>query len=49
MTPGCDRNIGAPDMRQDTAADFAISEDEFVLPMLPPGGSIDNIITHIGG
>jgi len=29
--------------------DCAISEDEFVLPMLPPGGSIDNIITHIGG
>lgn len=27
MTPGCDRNIGAPDTRQDTAADFAISED----------------------
>ena len=29
--------------------DCAISADEFVLPMLPPGGSIDNIITHIGG
>ena len=30
MTPGCDRNIGAPDTRQDTAADFAISEDAAV-------------------
>ena len=29
--------------------DCAVSENEFVLPMLPPGGSIDNIITHIGG
>lgn len=29
--------------------DCAISEDEFVLPMLPPGGSIDSIITEIGG
>ena len=29
--------------------DCAIDENEFVLPMLPPGGSIDNIITHIGG
>ncbi len=29
--------------------DCAVSADEFVLPMLPPGGSIDTIITHIGG
>ncbi len=29
--------------------DCAISKDEFVLPMLPPGGSIDDIITEIGG
>ena len=25
--------------------DVAVDEDEFVLPMLPPGGSIDDIIT----
>ena len=25
-----------------------IDKDEFVLPMLPPGGSIDDIITKIG-
>ena len=24
-------------------------KDEFVLPMLPPGGSIDDIITDVGG
>lgn len=30
MTPGRDRNIGAPDKRHDTAADFAISEDAAV-------------------
>ncbi len=30
MTPGRDRNIGAPDTRDDTAADFAISEDAAV-------------------
>ena len=27
--------------------DTAIDKDEFVLPMLPPGGSIDDIITEI--
>ena len=27
--------------------DTAIDKDEFVLPMLPPGGSIDDIITNI--
>lgn len=26
-----------------------VNENEFVLPMLPPGGSIDNIITEING
>ena len=26
-----------------------INQDEFVLPMLPPGGSIDDMITKIGG
>ncbi|MGN1409717.1 MAG: biosynthetic-type acetolactate synthase large subunit [Eubacteriales bacterium] len=29
--------------------DCAIDKDEFVLPMLPPGGSMDDIIVHIGG
>ncbi len=29
--------------------DCTIGSDEFVLPMLPPGGSIDDIITQIGG
>ena len=28
--------------------DVAINEDEFVLPMLPPGGSIEEIITERG-
>jgi acetolactate synthase-1/2/3 large subunit len=28
--------------------DCAIDKDEFVLPMLPPGGSMDDIITKIG-
>ena len=30
-----------------TVIDVAIHEDEFVLPMLPPGGSIDDIIVSI--
>lgn len=29
--------------------DCAIDKDEFVLPMLPPGGSMDDIITKVGG
>ena len=29
--------------------DTLIDKDEFVLPMLPPGGSIDDIITKVGG
>ena len=29
--------------------DCAIDKDEFVLPMLPPGGSIDQMITDVGG
>ena len=29
--------------------DCAIGEDEFVLPMLPPGGSMDDIIVKAGG
>ena len=29
--------------------DTYIDKDEFVLPMLPPGGSIDDIITEKGG
>ncbi|MBQ8513648.1 MAG: biosynthetic-type acetolactate synthase large subunit [Clostridia bacterium] len=28
--------------------DCAIDKDEFVLPMLPPGGSMDNIIVKVG-
>ena len=28
--------------------DCAINKDEFVLPMLPPGGSMDDIITKVG-
>ncbi len=28
--------------------DCAIDQDEFVLPMLPPGGSMDDIITKVG-
>lgn len=29
--------------------DCAVGQDEFVLPMLPPGGSMDDIIVRIGG
>ena len=29
--------------------DCLIGEDEFVLPMLPPGGSMDDMITKVGG
>ena len=29
--------------------DTLIDKDEFVLPMLPPGGSIDDIIVEKGG
>lgn len=29
--------------------DCAIDKDEFVLPMLPPGGSMDDIIVKVGG
>ena len=28
--------------------DCTIDKDEFVLPMLPPGGSMDDIITKVG-
>lgn len=28
--------------------DCAVDKDEFVLPMLPPGGSMDDIIVRIG-
>ena len=27
--------------------DAIIDKDEFVLPMLPPGGSVDDIITDV--
>lgn len=30
-----------------TVIDCAVNRDEFVLPMLPPGGSIDDIITEL--
>ena len=32
---------------QTVLIDTAIDKDQFVLPMLPPGGSIDDIITNI--
>ena len=35
--------------KRPTVIDCTISKDEFVLPMLPPGGSIDDIITEIHG
>ncbi len=31
-----------------TVIDTVIDKDEFVLPMLPPGGSMDDIITKVG-
>lgn len=34
--------------RGTTVIDCAVERDEFVLPMLPPGGSIDDIITELG-
>ena len=30
-----------------TVIDARIDKDEFVLPMLPPGGAIDDIITRV--
>lgn len=39
----------AIEAKRPTVIDCAIDMDEFVLPMLPPGGSIDNIITEIHG
>jgi acetolactate synthase-1/2/3 large subunit len=30
-----------------TVIDVRIDKDEFVLPMLPPGGAIDDIITNV--
>ena len=35
--------IGGP-----VVIDTIIDKDEFVLPMLPPGGSVDQIITKVG-
>ena len=32
---------------QTVVIDTIIDKDEFVLPMLPPGGSIDDIITNV--
>ncbi|MDE7234874.1 MAG: biosynthetic-type acetolactate synthase large subunit [Ruminiclostridium sp.] len=35
------------DYQGTTVIDCAVDRDEFVLPMLPPGGSIDDIITEL--
>ncbi len=37
------KNAGCP-----VVIDTVIDKDEFVLPMLPPGGSVDEIITNVG-
>jgi len=37
----------ALDLNETVVIDAMIDKDEFVLPMLPPGGSIDDIITEI--
>lgn len=39
----------AIEAKRPTVIDCKIDADEFVLPMLPPGGSIDDIITEIHG
>lgn len=39
----------AIEMKRPTVIECKIDKDEFVLPMLPPGGSIDDIITEIHG
>ena len=39
----------AVDMNCPVVIDTLIDKDEFVLPMLPPGGSIDDIIVEKGG
>lgn len=39
----------AIEAKRPAVIDCAVDKDAFVLPMLPPGGSIDDIITRIGG
>ena len=39
----------AAEAKRPAVIDCKIDKDEFVLPMLPPGGSIDDIITEIRG
>ena len=41
--------IKAFDFNGPYVIDCAIDKDEFVLPMLPPGGSMDDIIVKVGG
>lgn len=46
LSDALDKAIGA---KRPAVIDCKIDMDEFVLPMLPPGGSIDDIITEIHG
>lgn len=46
LSEALDKAIAA---KRPAVIDCAIDKDEFVLPMLPPGGSIDSIITEIHG
>lgn len=46
LSDALDKAIAA---KKPAVIDCKINMDEFVLPMLPPGGSIDNIITEIHG
>ncbi|MCM1227765.1 MAG: biosynthetic-type acetolactate synthase large subunit [Clostridium sp.] len=46
LSDALDKAIAA---KRPAVIDCKIDMDEFVLPMLPPGGSIDNIITEIHG
>lgn len=46
LSDALDKAIAA---KRPSVIDCKIDMDEFVLPMLPPGGSIDNIITEIHG
>ena len=45
---GCMRMTSLDEKRADAVIDCAIDKDEFVLPMLPPGGSMDDIIVKVG-
>ncbi len=46
LSDALDKAIAA---KRPALIDCKISKDQFVLPMLPPGGSIDDIITEING